>query len=202
MPPGVLRPMNPDEEQRWKAVKACISKGDKAKRKAEDFYIAAGQYLKELKAEHTGTWLEWEIKLKERAGLGKSRASELMAIADGRPLEQVRAQKAEVMRKLRAQLPPRGGENADEPTHKQPEKTAAKRPPKVQPGMDPGRDIINDALDLVARMDEGQRAEFFDLLMEKYGRSMVAENKPKPSPAVVDMTATDALAVGINESAA
>jgi hypothetical protein len=40
--------------------------------------------------------------------------------------------------------------------------------------MDPNRDIINDALDLVARMDEGQRAEFFDLLVEKYGRPMVA----------------------------
>jgi hypothetical protein len=120
MSPSVLRvPMNPDEEQRWKAVKACIAKGNKAERKAKDFYITAGQHLKELKAQHDdagGTWAEWEIKVKERTGISKSRASELMAIADGRPLEQVRAQKAEVMRKLRAQpSPPRGGENAPEP---------------------------------------------------------------------------------------
>ena len=61
----------PDEEQRWRAVKVCIAKGDKAKRKAEDFYITAGQHLKELKAQHDdagGTWAEWEIKVKERTG--------------------------------------------------------------------------------------------------------------------------------------
>jgi hypothetical protein len=72
----------------------CIAKGDKAKRKAEDFYITAGQHLKELKAQHDdagGTWAEWEIKVKERTGLGKSRASELMQIADGRKnVEQIR----------------------------------------------------------------------------------------------------------------
>jgi FtsZ-binding cell division protein ZapB len=119
MPPGVLRvPMNPDEEQRWKAVKACIAKGEKAERKAKDFYITAGQYLKELKAEHTGTWFEWEIKLKERAGIGKSRASELMQIADGtKTVEQVRADTAERTAKTRAlqSSPLRSGENADDP---------------------------------------------------------------------------------------
>jgi chromosome segregation ATPase len=117
--PTLLRelPMNPDEEQRWRAVRECVKRGDKAKRKAEDFYITAGQHLNALKAEHTGTWAEWEIKVKERTGLGKSRASELMQIADGRKdVEGVRAEKAEVMRKLRAQpSPPRGGENAPEP---------------------------------------------------------------------------------------
>jgi hypothetical protein len=117
MPPGVLRvPMNPDEEQRWKAVKACIAKGDKAKRKAEDSYITAGQHLNALKAEHTGTWFKWEIKLKERAGIGKSRASELMAIADGtKTVEQVRADTAGRTAKTRAlqSSPLRSGENAE-----------------------------------------------------------------------------------------
>jgi hypothetical protein len=60
---------------------------------------------------------------------------------------------------------------------KQPaKKIATKKPPKVQPGMDPARDIINEALDLVARMDGGQRAEFFDLLVEKYGADGVPLN--------------------------
>src|SRR5262249_9187202 len=72
-----------DQELRWKAVRAHIAKGDKAKDKAEQHYIAAGQYLAALKREHTGTWAEWESLVKTKAGIGKSRASELMRIADG-----------------------------------------------------------------------------------------------------------------------
>jgi hypothetical protein len=111
MPPGVLRePMNPDEEQRWKAVKECITKGDKLKSKAEDFYITAGQQ------EHTGTWLEWEIKLKERAGLGKSRASELMQIADGtKTVEKVGADTAKRTADAKKRLSATSGESADPP---------------------------------------------------------------------------------------
>jgi hypothetical protein len=105
------------EEQRWRAVKAHIAKGDKAKEKAEQHYIAAGQYLAELKAAHTGTWAEWEAKVKEKAGIGKSRASELMQIADGRKtVTEVRAEQAEHMRehraKQRAISPARAGETA------------------------------------------------------------------------------------------
>ena len=81
-------------EQRWKAVRAHIAKGDKAKDKAEQHYIAAGEQLKTLKAEHDGTWAEWEALVKEKAGIGKSRASELMQIADGtKTVEQSRAAK-------------------------------------------------------------------------------------------------------------
>jgi hypothetical protein len=105
-----------NEEQRWRAVKECIAKGDKARAKAEDWYITAGQHLKTLKAEHTGTWAEWEIKVKERAGIGKSRASELMQIADGRKnVEEIRAVDAEKHRKQRALSPGRPGENAPAP---------------------------------------------------------------------------------------
>ena len=56
-------------EQRWKEVKAHIAKGDKAKGKADDHYLAAGLLLKELKAEHDGrggSWTEWEVKVKEK----------------------------------------------------------------------------------------------------------------------------------------
>jgi hypothetical protein len=64
-------------------IKAHISAGDKAQDKAQQHYIAAGQHLKTLKASHTGTWAEWEELLKDKIGIGKSRASELMQIADG-----------------------------------------------------------------------------------------------------------------------
>src|SRR5262245_37108455 len=58
-------------------IKAHIAKGDKAKEKADQHYIAAGQHLKTLKARHAGTWTEWEALLKEKIGIGKSRASEV-----------------------------------------------------------------------------------------------------------------------------
>src|SRR6516162_11877494 len=99
-------------------IKAHIAKGDKAKDKAEQHYIAAGQHLKTLKASHGGTWAEWEELLKTKIGIGKSRASELMRIADGtKTVEQVRADTAERTAKTRAlqSSPLRSGENADDP---------------------------------------------------------------------------------------
>src|SRR5262245_10229164 len=85
-----------NELQLIKTIKAHIEKGDKAKDKAEQHYIAAGQHLKTLKAEHGGTWAEWEDLLKTKIGIGKSRASELMQIADGRrTIKQIRADTAE-----------------------------------------------------------------------------------------------------------
>jgi hypothetical protein len=67
-------------------IKAHLSAGDKAQDKAQRHYIAAGQHLKQLKAEHDGhdgTWAEWEALLKA-VGISTGRASELMQIADGR----------------------------------------------------------------------------------------------------------------------
>jgi hypothetical protein len=104
------------QDNRWKLVRAHIAKGDKARDKADQHYIAAGQYLRELKTEHAGTWAEWEALVKERAGIGKSRASELMQIADGRKtVEQVRADTAERTARTRTlpSSPLRSGENAD-----------------------------------------------------------------------------------------
>jgi hypothetical protein len=73
-------------------IKTHIEKGDKATQKANDHYIAAGQHLKTLKNNHGGTWAEWEELLKTKIGIGKSRASELMQIADGtKTVEQTRA---------------------------------------------------------------------------------------------------------------
>jgi hypothetical protein len=78
-----------NSQQLIRIIKAHIAKGDKAAEKSEQHYIAAGQHLKALKAEHDaagGTWAEWEQLLKDKVGIAKSRASELTAIADGRSL--------------------------------------------------------------------------------------------------------------------
>src|SRR5262245_56768871 len=101
-----------------RTIKAHIAKGDKAKDKAKQHYIAAGQHLKTLKASHGGSWAEWEELLKTKIGIGKSRASELMRIADGtKTVEQVRADTADRTAKTRAlqSSPLRSGENADDP---------------------------------------------------------------------------------------
>jgi hypothetical protein len=65
------------QSQLVRLIKVHIEKGDQAQDKAEQHYIAAGQHLKTLKAQHEGTWAEWEKVLK-KVGIGKSRASELM----------------------------------------------------------------------------------------------------------------------------
>ena len=92
-----------DQEQIIKTIKALVAKGDKAREKSDQFYIAAGQHIKTLKAEHAGTWAQWERLLKDKLSLGTGRASELMRIADGRKtVEGIRAKEAEKHRQLRA----------------------------------------------------------------------------------------------------
>ncbi len=99
------------EAQLIKTIKAHIAKGDHAKDKAEQHYISAGQHLKTLKANHAGSWDEWEALLKDKIGIGKSRASELMQIADGRKtFERVQTERRERDRNAAAKKisPPTG----------------------------------------------------------------------------------------------
>jgi hypothetical protein len=92
-------------------IKAHIWKGDTATAKAENHYVAAGQYLKQLKEHHTGNWDEWEQLLREKVGIGKSRASELMQIADGRKtFEGSKSATKKRVAKHRAVSPLRNGE--------------------------------------------------------------------------------------------
>lgn len=82
----------PPEHFLVRHIRAHVLKGDKAKDKAEQHYIAAGQHLATLKAVYAPTWAKWESILQTQVGLSPSRASELMQIADGRKtVEQVRA---------------------------------------------------------------------------------------------------------------
>jgi hypothetical protein len=85
-----------------KAIKEAVARGDRAKVRAENFYITAGQHLKTLKDNYTASWAEWEETLRVRCNLSASRASDLMAIADGRKtVKQVRSDTAQRMRQLR-----------------------------------------------------------------------------------------------------
>lgn len=188
-------------------IKAHIARGDKATEKAEQHYIAAGQYLATLKEAHTGTWAEWEVLLKDKVDISTGRASELMQIADGRKtVEGVRAGKAESMKRLRASSP-RGEEN------KVPTKYV---PPQIQRELEANQahiDELETALDhddLAEKLRAaeikiaGLESEVEDLRVErdqlrarvaeleatsgakpKRGRPKGSKNKPKP-PAALD----------------
>jgi hypothetical protein len=81
-------------------IKALIEKGDKAAEKAEQFYKSAGIHIKEIKQKESE---HWETIVREQCGLGRSRAYELIAIADGRTtLEKVRAAATERQKVHRA----------------------------------------------------------------------------------------------------
>jgi hypothetical protein len=98
-----------DEAHLVQTIKALIEKGEKAKQKADDFFIAAGQHLKtlhDIHKERGGTWAEWKTLVKEKCGIGKSRASALMRISDGRTtVESSRVANAEANKRLRDRRP-------------------------------------------------------------------------------------------------
>jgi hypothetical protein len=105
-----------NQAQLIKVIKAHLAKGDKAASKADDHYLAAGQYLKELKGGLTQA--EFLDIVREQIGIGKSRIYELLAIADGtKTVEQVRADTAQrtAQTKARLKLSASSGQNADTP---------------------------------------------------------------------------------------
>ena len=105
------------QDELAKRIKVLVEKGDHAKEKAEQFYIAAGLYLITLRQEHKGSWAQWAVLVRKKCGLGKSRASELMRIAGGHTsVAEVRSAKAESMRNVRAASPQRGGEDKPVPS--------------------------------------------------------------------------------------
>jgi hypothetical protein len=82
----------PAEIQRLaKEIRVLVEKGDHAKEKSRQFYLAAGLHLKTLK-DCSASAAAWEKLVRNKCGLGRSRAYELLAIAGGRTtVEQVRA---------------------------------------------------------------------------------------------------------------
>jgi hypothetical protein len=169
-----------NEPQLVRLIKEHIAKGDKAAEKSEQHYIAAGQHLKTLKANHGGTWAEWEALLKDRIGIGKSRASELMQIADGRKtVEEVRADTAERVREHeeRKKISPlaNGGNGADPEASAEAMKAqhaaadeADDDTPKIESKYHPTPAPVQAVLDMVRQLSEEDREEFFGELDEHY----------------------------------
>jgi hypothetical protein len=85
-------------------IKAHVKRGEKAKDKAEQHFIAAGMYLTTLKVTYAPTWQHWEDLLRVKVGLSTGRASELMQIADRRKSVQgIRDATTQRVKALRAQ---------------------------------------------------------------------------------------------------
>jgi hypothetical protein len=102
-----------------RTIKVLVSKGDKAKEKAEQFYIAAGQHLTALKeaGAHKASGMTWDAYVSERCKIGKSRAHELMLIADGRATnDEVKEQRRVRQRKAIAHKKPPSNDGGNTPT--------------------------------------------------------------------------------------
>ena len=94
-----------------KTIKAHLEKAKQAQDRSEQHYISAGLHLAELKdrykrdvkASKTQTWEQF---VRDTFGLGRSRADELIRIADGRAtLDDTRAAKAASVAKSKAKVP-------------------------------------------------------------------------------------------------
>jgi hypothetical protein len=107
------------EGQLVRTIRTHLAKAEQLQGKANDHFVAAGIHIKTLKAQHDGaggTWAQWEEKLRTQLNLGKSRASELMLIADGtKTVEGLRADTAKRVSEHRESSPLRNGETAAEP---------------------------------------------------------------------------------------
>jgi hypothetical protein len=127
------------------------------KKKRDNHRNSAGVLLIELKKETT-TGPEWAEVLRE-VGISQGYASKCMAIADGRKTDvQVRADNAKHNREYRQR------KREEKYSHAPRENT------EVSPDTDELEpvDLVDQALELVARMTLKQRAEFFDQLAAAY----------------------------------
>jgi hypothetical protein len=151
------------EAQLIKTIRAHITAGDKAAQKSNDHYIAAGQHLKTLKANHGGSWAEWEALLRDRIGIGKSRASELMQIADGRKtVEQVQEQAN--VRKIKHRKFLRSGTEDDDAA------ADASEFPNLKTTLKPAdrKSLWDEGCRVLERMDAPTRRKFFAYQERKY----------------------------------
>jgi hypothetical protein len=104
------------EAQLIRAIKAHIERGDKAKDKAEQHYISAGQYLAKLK-EHSPDQATFLTIVKEKIGLGKSRTYELLQIADRtKTVGEIRVDTAKRVMKHKSCPLANGQDEPDDPT--------------------------------------------------------------------------------------
>src|ERR1700730_1738617 len=93
-------------------INALANKLANAERKIEEYQRSIGQHIAAIKAVRPN---DWEKIVKAKCKLGRSRAYELLAIADGtKTVKQTRAEKAGSVRRLRAR-PLRSGQTTIAP---------------------------------------------------------------------------------------
>jgi hypothetical protein len=154
-----------------RAIKEAVARGDKAKVRAENFYITAGQHLKNLKENFSyGGWSGWEQMLRVRCNLSVGRASELMQIADGRKsLQQVRDGKAQSMARLRARSSsPRGEEQIPDEIFEEEAAHVASAPPAgdLVLGRPANRNDTDSLIDALASSTPAMRNAVVDIVVQ------------------------------------
>jgi len=184
------------EDQLVKRIRAHMEKGDQAKqtsdragKKAEDHYKAAGIHLKALR-DGSPSKAAWEKLIKSKCGIGTSRAYDLIAIADGKKtVADVRLGTAKRMRRLaekkRQSCPSADGQNKAET----PLSTCSycSKKAEVQLFADnsdrglPSRYACDECLKLVENVPEPERRNRL-AAMDPAERRRLAECKSEPEP--------------------
>jgi N6-adenosine-specific RNA methylase IME4 len=93
-------PIALDAYRRAKRIKDNIAAGDKACTDAELYYLSAGRDLKILKETRPPN-TPWPPYVRKMCNLGKTRANELIAMANGTPVAEVQAKAAKRQQKYR-----------------------------------------------------------------------------------------------------
>jgi hypothetical protein len=129
-------------------VKALIEKADKAADKAEQFYKSAGLTIKEIKEKYPD---DWEAIVRDECGIGRSRAYELISIADGKAnLAMIRANTNERQKihKAKSQSVITDSPKVAEPPIIEPEVIEETPPPEIEAGPPafPSKPTIYDCL--------------------------------------------------------
>lgn len=92
--------------QRVHAINELLASNDTDHNKIERREIAIGQHIKAIKKEHPD---RWQAIVREKCNVGRSRAFAYMQIADGKPVEAMRAIEAVRKRKNRSRNKARPG---------------------------------------------------------------------------------------------
>jgi hypothetical protein len=101
LPGFEVKDANDREQALIKEIKAHLASAEKSADKAEQQYQAVGLKLRKLKALKPAN-VNWRAYVKQHFDIGKTRARELMLIADGRTtLDKVRADAKQRMKTIR-----------------------------------------------------------------------------------------------------
>jgi len=135
---------------------------EKAKEKAEQNYVSAGIYLKEAKRRVLNTrGLTFERWLKDHCPISRSRAYEVIAIADGtKTVEEVREATNERKKKHRAEASVRSG--------------TANRSEKPNENNDrPTKDVVREAENIANAHHDALRKEVLALVKKANGEQLL-----------------------------